>query len=86
MLLALEIVHTCMHTSYMCGVVCVCEQTKVMDIVEVYTSMVNSALFLDAYQELPEAMRTRLGIWQPFDDDILETSGVWLSQTVRRVR
>ena len=63
-----------------------CVQNKVMDIVELYTHMVDGALFLDAYQGLSEDKKDRLGKWKPFDDDILETSGVWLSQTVRRVR
>lgn len=57
-----------------------------MDIIEIYTNMVNSALFVDAYNELSEYMKERLGLWKPFDDDIHETSGVWLSRIVRSVR
>ncbi len=48
--------------------------------------MVNCALFPDAYEDLKEATVDKLGEWSPFDDDILETSGVWLPQIVRRVR
>jgi hypothetical protein len=58
----------------------------VVDIIEIYTSMVNCALFPDAYGSLSETMSKKIGEWNGFDDDTLETSGVWLPQTVRRVR
>lgn len=62
------------------------DQSKVIEIVDIYTNMVNCALFPDAYDSLTENMAQRLGEWQAFDGDTLETSGVWLPQTVRRIR
>lgn len=53
---------------------------------EIFTNMVNCALFPDAYESLTEQMSQKLGEWSDFDDDTLEQSGVWLPQTVRRIR
>lgn len=58
----------------------------VVDIIEIYTNMVNCALFPEAYESLADSMSQKIGAWNGFDDDTLETSGVWLPQTVRRVR
>lgn len=57
-----------------------------LDIIDIYTNVVNCALFPDAYKALTEKMSQKIGAWNGFDDDTLETSGVWLPQTVRRVR
>lgn len=57
-----------------------------MEIIDIYTNMVNCALFPDAYEGLSDAMTQKLGEWKAFDDDTLEASGVWLPQTVRRIR
>jgi len=62
------------------------DQSKVLKIIDIYTNMINSALFQDAYEELPDSMKEMLGVWKAFDDDIHETSGVWLSRIVRSVR
>ena len=64
----------------------VCPQGKVTDIIDIYTNMVTCALFPDAYESLTENKSQRLGEWCAFDDDTLELSGVWLPQTVRRIR
>ena len=61
-------------------------ETKVVEVIDIYTNMVNCALFPDAADSLSETMAQRLGEWSAFDDDTLEASGVWLPQTVRRVR
>ena len=57
-----------------------------MEIIEIYVDMVNCALFPDAYESLSEEKMEKLGEWNSFEDDILETSGVWLPQTVRSIR
>lgn len=56
------------------------------DIIDIYTNMVTCALFPDAYESLKESTSQKLGEWCAFDDDTLELSGVWLPQTVRRIR
>lgn len=61
-------------------------ESKVVEIIDIYTNMVSCALFPDAYNSLTEAMARKLGTWNAFDDDTLETSGVWLPQAVRRIR
>ena len=62
-------------------------ESKLIEVIEIYTNMVNCALFpADAFDSLPETMIQKLGPWTPFDDDTLEASGVWLPQTVRRIR
>ena len=61
-------------------------QSIMVDIIDIYTDMVNCALFPDAYESLSETNSQKLGVWNGFDDDTLETSGVWLPQTVRRIR
>ncbi len=61
-------------------------ESKLIEMIEIYTNMVNCALFPDAADSLPENMVQILGEWSAFDDDTLEASGVWLPQTVRRVR
>ena len=53
---------------------------------EVYTDMVNSSLFYDAYEGLSRKRKEKLGEWIPFDDDLLESSGYWLPQIVRQIR
>ena len=57
-----------------------------MEVIDIYTNMVNCALFPDAYESLSDTMTQKLGEWKAFDDDTLEASGVWLPQTVRRIR
>lgn len=54
--------------------------------IDIFTNMVTCALFPDAYEALTENMSQKLGEWCAFDDDTLEQSGVWLPQTVRRIR
>ena len=58
----------------------------IVDIMEVYTDMVNSSLFVDAYESLPRKRKDKLGEWVPFEDDLLESSGYWLPQIVRQIR
>lgn len=61
-------------------------ESKVIELIDIYTNMVNCALFPDAYDCLLDNKAKQLGEWSGFDDDTLEASGVWLPQTVRRVR
>lgn len=61
-------------------------ESKVIELIDIYTNMVNCALFPDAYDTLSESMAKKLGEWSGFNDDTLEASGVWLPRTVRRVR
>lgn len=58
----------------------------VMEVAEVYTDMVNVALFADATNTLPRERVRRLGEWTQFEDNLLETSGPWLSYSVRTIR
>ena len=58
----------------------------VLEIIEVYTDMVNCSLFIDAYQRLSRARQERLGEWIPFEDNLKEISGAWLPQIVREIR
>lgn len=57
-----------------------------MEIVEVFTDMVNCSLFPEAYDQLTEARRKKLGDWVTFEDGLADTSGVWLPQIVREIR
>ena len=57
-----------------------------IEIMEVYTDMINCSLFLDAYDGLSKKRKEKLGEWVPFDDDLMENSGYWLPQIVRQIR
>ncbi len=57
----------------------------ILEIVEVYTDMVNCSLFDDAYEQLSQKRKERLGEWNKFNDP-LEKSGDWLPQIVRQIR
>lgn len=58
----------------------------VMEITEIYTDMVNAALFHDAFDHLPEDRVKKLGDWKPFEDNLSEVSGAWLPLCVRNIR
>ncbi len=51
-----------------------------------FTDMVNAALFEDALEKLPEERVLKLGDWQDFDDNLVESSGAWLPLCVRKIR
>ena len=57
-----------------------------MEIVEVFTDMVNCSLFPEAYGQLTDARRRNLGEWQTFEEGLADTSGAWLPQIVREIR
>ena len=57
-----------------------------MEVVEVFTDMVNCSLFPEAYDQLTEARRGNLGEWTPFEEGLADTSGAWLPQIVREIR
>ena len=57
-----------------------------MEITEIYTDMVNAALFHDAFDHLPEDRVKKLGDWKPFEDNLSEVSGAWLPLCVRNIR
>ena len=57
-----------------------------MEIVEVFTDMVNCSLFTEAYEQLTQARRKMLGEWAMFEDALADTSGAWLPQIVREIR
>ena len=57
-----------------------------MEIVEVFTDMVNCSLFPEAYEQLTQVRRNKLGEWAVFEDGLAETSGAWLPQIVREIR
>ena len=57
-----------------------------MVITEMFTDMVNAALFEDALEKLPEERVLKLGDWQDFDDNLVESSGAWLPLCVRKIR
>ena len=61
-------------------------QAMVVEIMEVYTDMVNCSLFVDAYEGLSRKRKEKLGEWVSFEDDLLESSGYWLPQIVRQIR
>ena len=61
-------------------------KAMMVEIMEVYTDMVNCSLFLDAFDDLSKKRKEKLGEWVPFDDDLLESSGYWLPQIVRQIR
>ena len=61
-------------------------QAMMIEIMEVYTDMINCSLFLDAYDGLSKKRKEKLGEWVPFDDDLMENSGYWLPQIVRQIR
>lgn len=48
--------------------------------------MVNTALFKDALDQIPEERVKRLGDCIPFTDDLAENSGAWLPFCVRQIR
>lgn len=58
----------------------------VLDVTEVYTDMVNAALFKDALELLPKERIAKLGEWLPFTEDLTESCGAWLPLCVRRIR
>ena len=58
----------------------------VEEVAEVFTDMVNAALFQDALEGIPPGRVARLGTWKPFDDVLVETSGAWLPSCVRQIR
>ena len=58
----------------------------ILEVIEVYTDMVNCSLFPDAYDKLVQKRKDRLGEWVPFDDPLMENSGDWLPQIVRQIR
>lgn len=63
------------------------QQNKMlMEIVEVFTDMVNCSLFPEAYEQLTTARRKKLGEWTAFEDSLADTSGAWLPQIVREIR
>ena len=57
-----------------------------MEIVEVFTDMVNCSLFPEAYEQLTTPRRKKLGEWTAFEDSLADTSGAWLPQIVREIR
>ena len=57
----------------------------ILEVVEVYTDMVNCSLFEDAYDKLSEKRKERLGDWTKFEEP-REGSGDWLPQIVRQIR
>ncbi len=57
-----------------------------MEICEIFTDMVNAALFEDALDKLPEERVAKLGVWHHFEDSLVEGSGAWLPLCVRRIR
>ena len=60
-------------------------QSMILEVVDVYTDMVNCSLFSDAYEQLNKKRQDRLGNWINFEDP-LENSGDWLPQIVRQIR
>lgn len=75
---------------FLCVCVCVVllfQQSKMlMEIVEVFTDMVNCSLFPEAYEQLTQARRKKLGEWTTFEDSLADSSGAWLPQIVREIR
>ena len=61
-------------------------QRMVLSVTEVYTDMVNAALFKDALEHLPKERIDKLGEWLPFTEDLHESCGPWLPLCVRRIR
>ena len=57
-----------------------------MEVVEVFTDMVNCSLFPEAYEQLSEVRRKNLGEWAAFEEGLADTSGAWLPQIVREIR
>ena len=57
-----------------------------MEVVEVFTDMVNCSLFPEAYEQLSEIRRGNLGEWATFEESLADTSGAWLPQIVREIR
>ena len=57
-----------------------------MEIIEVYTDMVNCSLFTEAYEQLSRSRREKLKEWIPFEDKLADSSGAWLPQIVREIR
>ena len=57
-----------------------------MEIIEVFTDMVNCSLFPEAYEQLSRERRKNLRDWVPFEDGLAETAGAWLPQIVREIR
>jgi exocyst complex component 2 len=62
------------------------ENKMLMEVVEVFTDMVNCSLFPEAYEQLTKVRRNKLGEWAVFEDGLAETSGAWLPQIVREIR
>lgn len=58
----------------------------ILEIIQVYTDMVNSSLFYDAYKSLTQKRKEKLGEWVPFDDPLMESSGDWLPLIVRQIK
>lgn len=61
-------------------------QNMVMEIIEVYTDMVNCSMFPEAYEQLTRTRKEKLKEWIPFEDGLAESSGAWLPQIVREIR
>lgn len=57
-----------------------------MEIVEVFTDMVNCSLFPEAYEQLTEVRRKKLGEWVVFEESLADSLGAWLPQIVREIR
>ena len=51
-----------------------------------FTDMVNCSLFPEAYEQLTQVRRKKLGEWVLFEDGLADTSGAWLPQIVREIR
>jgi exocyst complex component 2 len=62
------------------------EHKMLMEVVEVFTDMVNCSLFPEAYEQLSEVRRKNLGEWAAFEEGLADTSGAWLPQIVREIR
>ena len=62
------------------------QHKMLMEVVEVFTDMVNCSLFPEAYEQLSEVRRKNLGEWAAFEEGLADTSGAWLPQIVREIR
>ena len=57
-----------------------------MEIVEVFTDMVNCSLFPEAYEQLTEFRRRKLGDWTTIEESQADGLRAWLPQIVREIR